>query len=239
MKDFQNIGVVLQLAAMLILLIKIVFTRNCSGLSGRTQILHALAFSTRFLDLPDELEVSILFFALKIVYLLIAYMTVAVIFIACRRTYEQEYDAFRIDYLVGACLTAAIITSYKHLDILSILWYFSVYLETFAILPQIFFTRNADYAGSSLVFYVGLLACYRLFDVVHWGYGIWTASLADSLFVVVNGTLQLLIYCGYFSWMVPLFQTRYDHLRDANAMSEVTKVSSDVTSNGIKNTAEY
>lgn len=137
-------------------------------------------------------------------------------------------------------MTAAVITSYNNLDILSILWYFSIYLETLAILPQIIFTINARYAGSSLVFYVGMLASYRLFHVVHWGYTIYTRQLVDSYFVVLNGTVQLIIYCGYFGWMVPLFKAPYDDLKNIDATSDVVRIPSDqvqaysVVSNGGK-----
>ncbi|KAJ8683109.1 hypothetical protein QAD02_018901 [Eretmocerus hayati] len=211
MNDFQNIGVSLQLVGMIILLLKILCTLNCTGISGKTQILHALVFTTRFMDLQDEFRMSLPSFILKIVYLSVIYLTVLSIFVICRSTYEREHDTFRYELLIGACTLMSLLASYKNLELLRILWYFSIFLEAFAIFPQFHMTEQARYAGSSLVFYVGMLACYRGFYIVHWAYLIFYHGKLENCLVTLAGGAQFLIYCVYFVWMVPIFKAQYPH----------------------------
>ncbi|XP_011497207.1 PREDICTED: ER lumen protein-retaining receptor 2-like [Ceratosolen solmsi marchali] len=224
MNDFQNIGIFLQLAAMIILLLKIICTFDCTGVSGRTQILYALVLSTRFLDLPYEFQISLPSFIIKIVYLFVAYLTVLFIFFVHRSTYEREYDTFRFDLLIGACTVMALLCTYKKWELLSILWHFSVFLETFAIFPQIYFTTKANYTGSSLVFYVGMLACYRAFYTVHWIYLLLVEGYVDNYYVAASGSTQFIIYCGYFVWMVPIFKAQYAHLKNDESQLDVVSI---------------
>ena len=49
MNIFRLIGDFSHIAAILILLLKIWKTRSCSGVSGKTQIMFALCFITRYL----------------------------------------------------------------------------------------------------------------------------------------------------------------------------------------------
>ncbi|CAH8646308.1 unnamed protein product, partial [Dicrocoelium dendriticum] len=50
MNIFRLLGDLSHLAAILILLLKIFSSRSCRGLSGKTQIMFALVFTTRYLD---------------------------------------------------------------------------------------------------------------------------------------------------------------------------------------------
>jgi hypothetical protein len=118
----------------------------------------------------------------------------------------------------------ALLCTYKKWQLLSILWHFSVFLEALAILPQIYFTAKANYAGSSLVFYVGMLACYRAFYTVHWVYLLLVEGQVDNYYVAASGSAQFLIYCGYFVWMVPIFKAQYAHLKNAESQLDVVAI---------------
>lgn len=66
-----------------------------SGLSGKAQILYALVFTTKFLDLPNDFVTSLPSFVLKVAYLFITYLTVVSIYFIGKRTYDREHDVFR------------------------------------------------------------------------------------------------------------------------------------------------
>lgn len=51
MNIFRLTGDLSHLAAIIILLLKIWKTRSCAGISGKSQFLFALVFTTRYLDL--------------------------------------------------------------------------------------------------------------------------------------------------------------------------------------------
>lgn len=124
-------------------------------------------------------------------------------------TIVRKYFFFRIELLIGACAVLAFLATYNKWEILHICKYFSVILETFAILPQIQFTSNAKYAGSSLVFYIGMLVFYRCFYVVHWSYLYVIKHEIHDVYIVLSGTLQFIIYCHYFVTLVPIFKSQY------------------------------
>lgn len=109
----------------------------------------------------------------------------------------------------------ALLVTYNKWEALHVCKYFSVFLETFAILPQIKFTANAKYAGSSLVFYIGMLAFYRGFHVVHWTFLYYFKNQIDDYYVVSAGTLQFIIYCHYFVTLVPIFKAQYKNTRNS------------------------
>lgn len=70
MNIFRLIGDLSHVAAILILLLKIWKTRSCSGVSGKTQIMFALCFITRYLDLITFSNfVSVYNTVMKILYL--------------------------------------------------------------------------------------------------------------------------------------------------------------------------
>ena len=133
----------------------------------------------------------------------------------------------------------ALVSTYDQWDALTILWYFSIYLETFAIFPQIHFSTKSKYIGSSLLFYVGLLACYRLFFVVHWTYLYIELKYYDvysrylKYDVVAAGTIQFLIYCSYFVWMVPRFKMQYSIIKAESDRIGMQSVIVTSQSNGI------
>ncbi|XP_023245226.1 uncharacterized protein LOC111642874 [Copidosoma floridanum] len=212
MDMLQLFGDYLHLLGGVILLLKLLLTKNCAGISGKTQILFALVFTMRYLDLPLELQVSLLSFVIKIIYLFVIYLTVTSIVVIFKKSYNQEYDTFRFELLIGVSIVLALLASYKKWEPLEVLWYTSVFLETFAIFPQIQFTIRSRYVGSSLLFYVGLLACFRTFYVAQWAYQFLALEHIGNYVVVATGIVQFVIYCSYFVWMIVIFKTQYVNL---------------------------
>ena len=70
-----------------------------AGLSGKSQILFALVFSTRYLDLVLTF-ISVYNTVMKIIYLVCAYGTVYLMLIKFKATYDSNHDTFRIEFLL-------------------------------------------------------------------------------------------------------------------------------------------
>ena len=70
-----------------------------SGLSGKSQILFALVFSTRYLDLFLTF-ISVYNTVMKIIYLVCAYGTVYLMLVKFKATYDSNHDTFRIEFLL-------------------------------------------------------------------------------------------------------------------------------------------
>ena len=69
------------------------------GLSGKSQILFALVFSTRYLDLVLTF-ISVYNTVMKVVYLVCAYATVYLMLVKFKATYDSNHDTFRIEFLL-------------------------------------------------------------------------------------------------------------------------------------------
>lgn len=70
-----------------------------SGLSGKSQILFALVFSTRYLDLILTF-ISVYNTVMKIIYLVCSYATVYLMLVKFKATYDSNHDTFRIEFLL-------------------------------------------------------------------------------------------------------------------------------------------
>lgn len=70
-----------------------------SGISGKSQVLFALVFTTRYLDLFTTF-ISAYNTAMKVIFILATYATLYLIFFKFRATYDSNNDTFRAELLV-------------------------------------------------------------------------------------------------------------------------------------------
>merc|ERR1712242_291569 len=136
MNVFRLCGDLSHLLAIVILLMKIWKTRSCSGISGKTQALFALVFITRYLDLFVHF-VSLYNTVMKIIYISLSVGTCYLIFVKFKATYDGNHDSMRAEFLVVPALGLACLIN-TSFDVMEVLWTFSIYLESVAILPQLF-----------------------------------------------------------------------------------------------------
>ena len=80
------------------IIIKLLFS-FLPGLSGKSQILFALVFSTRYLDLV-LIFLSVYNTVLKVIYLVCTYATVYLMLVKFKATYDSNHDTFRIEFLL-------------------------------------------------------------------------------------------------------------------------------------------
>ncbi|KAL2775598.1 ER lumen protein-retaining receptor 3 isoform a [Daubentonia madagascariensis] len=142
MNVFRILGDLSHLLAMILLLGKIWRSKCCTGISGKSQILFALVFTTRYLDLFTN-------------------------FISIYNT------------------------------VMKILWTFSIYLESVAILPQLFMISKTGEAETITTHYLFFLGLYRALYLANWIRRYQTENFYDQI-AVVSGVVQTIFYCDFF-----------------------------------------
>ncbi|XP_038068169.1 ER lumen protein-retaining receptor 2 [Patiria miniata] len=195
MNVFRLIGDLSHLLAILILLWKIWKTRSCSGISGKSQILFALVFTTRYLDLFTNF-ISPYNTFMKVVYITCAFLTVYFVYIKFKATYDSNHDTFRVEFLVVPVGGLAFLVNHDFTP-LEILWTFSIYLESVAILPQLFMISKTGEAETITSHYLFALGAYRALYIVNWVYRFYFESFFD-LIAIVAGCVQTILYCDFF-----------------------------------------
>jgi ER lumen protein retaining receptor len=65
-----------------------------SGISGKSQLLFALVYTTRYLDLVTA-YISLYNSVMKIVFLAASYATIYLMYVKFKATYDQNHDTFR------------------------------------------------------------------------------------------------------------------------------------------------
>lgn len=115
-----------------------VHNHNNPGLSYRTQELFLVVFIARYIDLIFVWR-SFYLFIMKIIFI---GLTAYTMYLMRQKkpfnlSYDKESDTFPHYYTYVAALVLAIIV-HKSLNPLDFAWSFSIWLESLAILPQLF-----------------------------------------------------------------------------------------------------
>jgi len=195
MNIFRLCGDLSHLAAILILLLKIWKTRSCAGISGRTQILFVLVFLTRYLDLFTSF-ISVYNTTMKVFFLGSSIGTVYLMYMKFKATYDHNHDTFRIEFLLIPTALLALVLNHEF-SVMEVLWTFSIYLESMAILPQLFMVSKTGEAESITSHYLFALGSYRGLYIINWIYRYYTEGFYDII-AIVAGCVQTILYCDFF-----------------------------------------
>ncbi|CAD5230747.1 unnamed protein product [Bursaphelenchus okinawaensis] len=195
MNIFRLVADLSHLFAILILLWKIWKTRSCAGISGKSQILFALVFTCRYLDLFTTF-VSVYNSIMKILFIASLYATVYMMYNKFRGTLNKEEDVFRVELLIVPCAVLALFIN-AEFTVLEVLWTFSIYLEAVAILPQLFMLQRRGEAETITAHYLFALGSYRGLYILNWLYRYFTDGFFDPI-VVVSGIVQTVLYADFF-----------------------------------------
>jgi len=195
MNVFRLVGDLSHLLAILLLLWKIWKTRSCAGVSGKSQMLFAMVFTTRYLDLFTSF-VSVYNTSMKVIFLGATYATVFLIFHKFKATYDANHDSFRAEFLVVPVGGLAVLVNHE-LSVFEVLWTFSIYLESLAILPQLFMISKTGEAESITSHYLFALGSYRALYLFNWIFRYHTEGFFD-LIAIVAGCVQTILYCDFF-----------------------------------------
>lgn len=195
MNIFRLIGDMSHLLAIILLLLKMWKTRSCAGISGKSQILFALVFATRYLDLFTSF-ISLYNSIMKVFFISSSMLTVYLMYVKFRATYDMNHDTFRMEFLVVPVGGLAFLVNHEFSP-LEILWTFSIYLESVAILPQLFMMSKTGEAETITSHYLFALGSYRGLYILNWIYRYYFEGFFD-LIAVVAGCVQTILYCDFF-----------------------------------------
>ncbi|OAF70035.1 ER lumen protein-retaining receptor [Intoshia linei] len=187
MNIFRLVGDMSHLLAILLLLFKIFKSRSVAGLSGNCQLMFLIVFVTRYLDIFTNF-VSIYNSSMKIVFIVSLGVTVFAIYRKFRSTYNS--------YIVICSAGLAFLVNYKF-SFFEILWTFSIYLESVAILPQLFMITKTGEAETITSHYLFALGSYRALYLINWVWRFISEGHFDII-VVVAGIVQTLLYADFF-----------------------------------------
>lgn len=89
-----------------------------------------------------------------------------------------------------------------------ILWTFSIYLESVAILPQLFMISKTGEAETITTHYLFFLGLYRALYLINWIWRFYFEGFFDMI-AIVAGVVQTILYCDFFY----LYVTKGEHLQ--------------------------
>ena len=127
-------GDISHVLAILLLIVRICWTKSCAGVSGRTQVLFLIVFCTRYLDLFTSF-ISYYNTIAKVFFIISTALIIALVYIKFKDTHEKQ-DNFRIEFLLVPTFLLALLVNHEF-SFMEILWTFSIYLESVAIVPQL------------------------------------------------------------------------------------------------------
>ncbi|KAL7810710.1 ER lumen protein retention receptor [Trichoderma aethiopicum] len=193
---FRVAGDFSHLASILILLHKMVQLKSCSGISFKSQGLYLLVYLTRYLDLFSTDSLYNLVF--KILFIGSQGYIIYLMTNAYKPTNAATLDTFRVQYLLAGAAVLAILFPVKYTPS-EILWAFSIWLESVAILPQLFMLQRTGEAETITTHYLFALGMYRALYIPNWIY----RYLADPKYkvdwiAIIAGIIQTILYSDFF-----------------------------------------
>ena len=195
MNLFRLVGDLSHLLAIVLLLLKIWKTRSCAGISGKSQALFLIVFVTRYLDLLTNF-VSLYNTVMKLFFIGSAAGTVYLMYFKFKATYDGNHDTFRVEFLLAPAALLAVVLNHEF-SVMEILWTFSIYLESVAILPQLFMVSKTGEAETITSHYLFALGSYRGLYILNWIYRYYSEGFYDII-AIIAGCIQTILYCDFF-----------------------------------------
>uniref|UniRef100_A0A8C9GY29 ER lumen protein-retaining receptor n=1 Tax=Piliocolobus tephrosceles TaxID=591936 RepID=A0A8C9GY29_9PRIM len=200
MNLFRLTGDTLHLISMYILIMKLKRSKNCIGISCRMQELYLIVFLCRYIDL-FFMFVSVYNTAMKITFILTTIYTIYLIRVKLpiSQTYNRKVDSFKYEkYLIPPCAVLSLFTT-KTYGPLVILWTFSIWLESVAILPQLVLLEKQREVENITSHYVITMGMYRAFYILNWIYRFFfDVKPFINVVVWLAGLIQTLLYIDFF-----------------------------------------
>ncbi|CDO52387.1 hypothetical protein DV451_000933 [Geotrichum candidum] len=197
MNIFRFLADMSHVVSILILLQKIRTSNAVAGISFKTQALYALVFLTRYLDLFYKFH-SVYNSLMKVFFIATSIYTLHLMRNKPRAQTAASLDTFPVQYILAgsAVLAIALPSGFKYTPTV-ILWTFSLWLESVAILPQLFMLQRTGEAENLTVHYIFALGLYRGFYVLNWIYRYWVDDWF-SMISLITGLIQTAVYSDFF-----------------------------------------
>lgn len=117
---------------------------------------------------------------------------------AYKPTNDPNLDTFRVQYLLGGAAVLAILLPYKY-NLWEIFWAFSIWLESVAILPQLFMLQRTGEAETITTHYLFALGIYRALYIPNWLWRYFTeVDHKVDWIAAVAGIIQTILYSDFF-----------------------------------------
>nr|POE93669.1 er lumen protein-retaining receptor [Quercus suber] len=111
-------------------------------------------------------------------------------------THDPGQDTFKVEYLLGGAAVLGILLPQKYI-ITEMLWAFSIWLESVAILPQLFMLQRTGEAETITTHYLFALGAYRALYIPNWIYRWFLGNSLDGI-AVIAGIVQTVLYSDFF-----------------------------------------
>lgn len=183
--------------------------KSSTGISVRTHELYLLVFVTRYLDLFTTFY-SFYNSFMKVLYIFTTSLVIYTIKVKepIASTYDKAQDSFlHWKFGVAPCFIVALITYLFQagfsINIMDLLWTFSIYLESIAILPQLIVLQRYREVENLTGNYVFFMGAYRFLYILNWIYRSYNEPYYQHHFVVYFcGVLQTLLYVDFFYYYI-------------------------------------
>jgi len=198
MNIFRLCGDMLHLLSILLLLFKLHRSKSCVGISARMQEMYLITFLMRYMDLFWSF-VSLYNTLMKLVFI---GSTAYLVYLMHRKppiknTYDRTQDCFQYEkYLLGPCILLGLICAEDY-SISEITWSASIWIESVAIVPQLFLLQQQQEVENLTGDFVGCMGLYRVFYILNWIYR-YTSEGYINYVGWVGGLIQTGLYCDFF-----------------------------------------
>lgn len=201
---FRYLADISHLVSVCILLYKMLTRKSCNGVSFRTQLLYLVVFVTRYVNHAffSPPTYNIIF---KIFYISSEALICILMITKLKKTYEARHDTFQIQIImILAAVLAVFTTPYTNYypRFTRRWWYYfffaySLWVESVAILPQLFLLRRSKKIDVLNIEYIFFLSIYRLFYILNWIYKIVYDTNKTPIVVWITGIIQTVVYSDF------------------------------------------
>ena len=196
MNIFRLLGDSSHLVAIILLIVQILKRGTCTGVSGKSQVFYLIVFITRYSDLFIY-YISVYVTTMKVIYILTTAFTIFLIYGKYRETYIRKFDMPYAELIfIPPAFVLAIFVNHEF-SFIEVLWTFSVYFESVAIVPQLYMIRKLQNAEIFTVQYLVFLGLYRALYLVNWVWRYFMEGWFDII-AISAGIVQTVLYCDFF-----------------------------------------
>ena len=194
MNFFRLIADMLHLVAIILLIFRIRKTRNCIGLSYRTQEIYLVWFIWRYIDIFLYF-VSVYNSLMKVFFV---GATIYTIYLMRKKrpywgTYDPVWDDFNHYLYIYPPVLVITLFVHSNFKVVDFLWSYSLWLEAVAFIPQIAILNRMQTVENLTSHYIGALGMYRFFYLINWGYR-YFMNLHIFWTQIFSGFLQTAVY---------------------------------------------
>ncbi|CAG9830553.1 unnamed protein product [Diabrotica balteata] len=138
-------------------ILSIFVEKSYNGISAKTQLLYMIVYTTKYFD-DSIMFVWVMNFFSSTAFFLSFRM---------KETYEKKYDSFWTEILLIPLFILAVFVNHDHSPF-SILNAFSEYLESLALLPQLYLICNRKKITKHMKVYLYYIYAYKCLKMLYW-----------------------------------------------------------------------